>query len=258
MGSEMCIRDSKKVNHLKARTVSLLTDRDEAAEKLKEFERKKYTLKTKILAKAIEGEFSYENFIKNEKSATSAFKSLVKDGIIEIKEELLYRKPVKISDKNTGKAELGEEQKRAVDKVVNDYKSGIMGRYLLFGITGSGKTEVYMEIMEEVIRSGRQVIFLIPEIALSFQMVERLSARFGERISVMNSKMSQGERYDQYLRAKNGDIDIIVGPRSALFTPFSNLGLIIVDEEHEGSYKSSKTPRYHARETALYLSLIHI
>ena len=242
----------KKVNHIKARTVSLLTDRDEAAEKLKEFERKKYTLKTKILAMAIEGEFSYENFIKNEKSAASAFKSLVKDGIIEIKEELLYRKPVKISDKNTGKAELGEEQKRAVDKVVNDYKSGIMGRYLLFGITGSGKTEVYMEIMEEVIRSGRQVIFLIPEIALSFQMVERLSARFGERISVMNSKMSQGERYDQYLRAKNGDIDIIVGPRSALFTPFSNLGLIIVDEEHEGSYKSSKTPRYHARETALY------
>ena len=242
----------KKVSHIKARTVSLLIDRDEAAEKLKEFERKKYTLKTKILAKAIEGEFSYENFIKNEKSAASAFNSLVKDRIIEIKEELLYRKPVKISDKNTGKAELGEEQKRAVDKVVNDYKSGIMGRYLLFGITGSGKTEVYMEIMEEVIRSGRQVIFLIPEIALSFQMVERLSARFGERISVMNSKMSQGERYDQYLRAKNGDIDIIVGPRSALFTPFQNLGLIIVDEEHEGSYKSSKTPRYHARETALY------
>ena len=109
-----------------------------------------------------------------------------------------------------------------------------------------------MEIMEEVISQGKQVIFLIPEIALSFQMVERLSARFGERISIMNSRMSQGERYDQYLRAKYGDIDIIVGPRSALFTPFNNLGLIIVDEEHEGSYKSSKTPRYHAREVALY------
>ena len=242
----------RKIERIKERTVSLLKDREEAEDILREFERKKYTVKAKILRRAIESDFNYERFIKEEKAASSAFNSLTKDGIIEIKEELLYRKPVKTGEKNSDKVELNVEQKGAVDKVVDDYRKGINGRYLLFGITGSGKTEVYMEIMEEVISQGKQVIFLIPEIALSFQMVERLSARFGERISIMNSRMSQGERYDQYLRAKNGDIDIIVGPRSALFTPFEHLGLIIVDEEHEGSYKSSKTPRYHAREVALY------
>lgn len=242
----------RKIERIKERTVSLLKGREEAEDILREFERKKYTVKAKILRRAIEGDFNYERFIKEEKASSSAFNSLTKDGIIEIKEELLYRKPVKTADKLTSKVELNAEQKGAVDKVVDDYRKGINGRYLLFGITGSGKTEVYMEIMEEVISQGKQVIFLIPEIALSFQMVERLSARFGERISIMNSRMSQGERYDQYLRAKNGDIDIIVGPRSALFTPFEHLGLIIVDEEHEGSYKSSKTPRYHAREVALY------
>ena len=242
----------KKIERIKARTVSLLIDKEEAKAKLEEFERKKYTAKARVLKKAIEGDFSYEAFIKTKISSSAAFNSLVKDGIIEIKEELLYRKPVKTKEKNAVKTELNEEQKNAAKKIISDYKTGIMGKYLLFGITGSGKTEVYMEIMDEVIRTGRQVIFLIPEIALSFQMVERLSQRFGERISIMHSKMSAGERYDQYLRAKNGDIDIIVGPRSALFTPFENLGLIIVDEEHEGSYKSSKTPRYHAREVALH------
>lgn len=242
----------RKIERIKERTVSLLKDKEEAEDILREIERKKYTVKAKILRRAIEGDFNYESFIKEEKATASAFNSLTKDGIIEIKEELLYRKPVKTGEKNSDKVELNVEQKGAVDKVVDDYRKGINGRYLLFGITGSGKTEVYMEIMEEVISQGKQVIFLIPEIALSFQMVERLSARFGERISIMNSRMSQGERYDQYLRAKNGDIDIIVGPRSALFTPFEHLGLIIVDEEHEGSYKSSKTPRYHAREVALY------
>jgi len=242
----------KQVERIKARTVALLADKEVAREKLKEFVRKKYTAKARVLEKAIEGDFSYEEMMEAKKVSYATFNSLVKDGLIEIKEELLYRKPVKINEKNTLKPGLNEEQKKAATKVISDYNSGVMGKYLLFGITGSGKTEVYMEIMEEVIKSGRQVIFLIPEIALSFQMVERLSARFGERISIMNSRMSQGEKYDQYLRAKSGDIDIIVGPRSALFTPFNNLGLIIVDEEHEASYKSSKTPRYHAREVAIY------
>lgn len=242
----------KKIERIKERTVSLLIDIKEAKEKLAEFEKKKYSAKAKVIYRAIEGEFNYESFIKEKKVSSVTFNSLVKDGIIEIREELLYRKPVKVNEKNTEKVSLNKEQEEVVNKVINDYQSDIMGKYLLFGITGSGKTEVYMEIMEEVIRSGKQVIFLIPEIALSFQMVERLSKRFGERISIMNSRMSQGERYDQYLRAKNSDIDIIVGPRSALFTPFSNLGLIIVDEEHEGSYKSSKTPRYHAREVAIH------
>lgn len=99
-------------------------------------------------------------------------------------------------------------------------------------------------------KQGKQAIFLIPEIALTYQMVLRFYQRFGSRVSILHSRMSAGERYDQYEKAKNGEIDIMIGPRSALFTPFSNLGIIIIDEEHEESYKSETVPRYHARETA--------
>ena len=109
-------------------------------------------------------------------------------------------------------------------------------------------------MIEHVIKDGKQVIMLIPEIALTFQTVQRFYRRFGDRISIMNSRMSKGEKYDQFLRAMRGEIDIIIGPRSALFTPFAHLGLIVIDEEHENSYKSEVVPRYHARETAVYIA----
>lgn len=113
---------------------------------------------------------------------------------------------------------------------------------LLYGVTGSGKTEVYMELIETVLAKGRQVIVLIPEIALTYQTVERFSQRFGQGVSFMHSRLSAGERFDQFELARKGEISIVVGPRSALFTPFPNLGLIVIDEEHESSYKSEKTP----------------
>jgi len=137
---------------------------------------------------------------------------------------------------------------------MREYDQERHGTYLIHGITGSGKTEVYMELIGEVIRRGRQAIVLIPEIALTYQTVVRFYKRFGERVSVMNSALSAGERYDQCKRAKEGEIDVIIGPRSALFTPFPNLGLIVIDEEHEATYKSETTPKYHARETALEIA----
>lgn len=244
----------KKIERIKDRTVVLCVNHDIASEKLEEFTRKGHKAKARILEKAIEGNFNYENFIKETRTSRVSFTSLIDENLIKIKENFKYRNPIEFISMPQKKISLNKEQSEVAEKIKCDYKSKKMGKYLLFGITGSGKTEVYMDVMEEIIKSGKQVIFLIPEIALSFQMVERLATRFGDRISIMNSKMSQGERYDQYLRAIKGEIDIIVGPRSALFTPFSNLGLIIVDEEHDGSYKSFKTPRYHAREVALYLA----
>lgn len=146
---------------------------------------------------------------------------------------------------------LTDEQRAVVDAVKADMDAGVRKTYLLHGVTGSGKTEVYMELIAHVLTGGRQAIVLIPEIALTYQTVIRFKGRFGERVSFINSRLSDGERYDQFMRAKRGEVDVMIGPRSALFTPFPRLGMIIVDEEHENSYKSEASPRYHARETAI-------
>ncbi len=136
--------------------------------------------------------------------------------------------------------------------IFSEYEKGIRKTYLLQGVTGSGKTEVYMELIARITEEGKQAIVLIPEIALTFQTVRRFYERFGNRVSVMHSRLSDGERYDQFVRAREGSIDVMIGPRSALFTPFSQIGLIIIDEEHEGAYKSETVPRYDAREAAVY------
>ena len=131
---------------------------------------------------------------------------------------------------------------------------GTRKTYLIHGITGSGKTEVYLSLIEGMIERGKQCIMLIPEIALTYQTLLRFYKRFGDRVSVMNSTLSAGEKFDQWERARKGELDVIIGPRSALFVPFPDLGLIIMDEEHENSYKSETMPRYHARETARHLA----
>ena len=134
---------------------------------------------------------------------------------------------VSISVSYTHLPELNPFQREIADAVIGEYDRGIRRTYLLHGVTGSGKTEVYMELIAHVLSAGRQVIVLIPEISLTWQTVMRFYSRFGNRVSVMNSRMSAGERYDQYERARTGDIDIVIGPRSALFAPFENLGLIL-------------------------------
>lgn len=129
-------------------------------------------------------------------------------------------------------------------------------RYLLHGITGSGKTEVYLHVMDEVLRAGKQIIFLIPEISLTYQTVIRVSRRFKGRVAILNSRMSMGERFQQYQRCEKGEVDILIGPRSAAFAPFEHLGLIIMDEEHEGAYKSETAPRYETRDVAFHRAKI--
>lgn len=152
---------------------------------------------------------------------------------------------------------LNSEQQAALDTFIKDIESGESNTYLLYGITGSGKTEVYIEMTKHVVDKGCQAIILIPEIALTYQTVERFKRYFGERVAIMNSTLSNGTRYEYCEKARNGEIDVIIGPRSALFTPFSKLGLIVIDEEHESSYKSESVPKYHARDVALELSRMH-
>lgn len=195
----------------------------------------------------------------------STINSLEKQGALRVESVRVYRNPVlenAAADRlkaafGTDRPKLSNAQQKIVDSVLRDYDVGIRKTYLIHGITGSGKTEVYMNLIEGCLNRGRQAILLIPEIALTYQTVVRFLNRFGNRVSVLHSGLSAGEKYDQCERAKNGDIDVIIGPRSALFTPFDNVGLIIIDEEHEPSYKSETMPKYHARETAIYLASLH-
>lgn len=195
------------------------------------------------------------NIVKDKLGVSdSVIKTLEKHGIIKVESTREYRRP-QVYDKYKDKViELSDEQKDAVNTIYSHMESGESHTDLLYGVTGSGKTEVYMELIDRAVKKGQQAIVLIPEIALTFQTLMRFYARFGDRVSVIHSKLSDGEKFDQYEQAKNGKLDIIIGPRSALFTPFPNLGIIIIDEEHEGSYKSEKMPKYHAREVAEHIA----
>ena len=181
---------------------------------------------------------------------SSTLKSLEEAGFIKIQSISQYRNPVQVEQGEVANFKLSAEQQHIVDTIAADYEVGEAGKYYIHGITGSGKTAVYIELIAQTIRKGRQAIVLIPEISLTYQTLRRFYGRFGDKVSVMNSTLSQGEKYDQIVRAMKGDIQVIIGPRSALFTPFPNLGLVIMDEEHETSYKSELSPKYHAREVA--------
>ena len=185
---------------------------------------------------------------------SASIRAVEKKGIIVVEEKDELRNPLKNISEGKVPPTLNPLQTSVVERFMRDYEAGKRGTYLILGVTGSGKTEVYMEMMARVIAGGKQAIFLIPEISLTFQTVMRLYGRFGDRISILNSKMSIGEKHDQLERARRGEIDILIGPRSALFAPFERLGLIVIDEEHEPSYKSEQVPKYNTRETAIELA----
>lgn len=243
----------KAVKQVSKRTLRLLIPEDTAKVQIELFRKRNSTARARLLELLIDKkQLDFEVAVNQYKIGRPVIKALMQLNLIEIEEETKYRNPISNMNQQATSIQLTSEQQAIVDDFINDYRLGIRQTYLLHGITGSGKTEVYMDMISEVISEGKQVILLIPEIALTYQTVMRFYRRFGNRVTIMNSKMSQGERYDQSVRAKNGEIDICIGPRSALFTPFSNLGLIIIDEEHEGSYKSETVPKYHAREVAIY------
>lgn len=238
-----------------SRSIALKIDKVRARAQLALCEAKKQKAKARLfraLIDADEGTSLEYSFVTGKLSVSAAtIRALEQSGFIEVITQNGYRNPVEHMSVDTYDKVLNAAQQSVVDAIEGDIASGLRNTYLIKGVTGSGKTEVYMELIAHCIQSGRQAIVLIPEIALTYQTVMRFFSRFGNRVSIINSRLSNGERYDQFERAKNGDIDIMIGPRSALFTPFSNLGLIIIDEEHENSYKSESVPRYHAREVAI-------
>ena len=221
-------------------------------------EKKHQVAKARALYALAEEEIlPYELLNRKLNVAPATLQSLEKQGYLKIDTESLCRNPVKRMEETESRVMLSDTQKTIIEDVLNDYRAGEPRTYLLHGVTGSGKTEVYLGVIEQMIAMGRQAIVLIPEIALTYQTLLRFYKRFGDRVSVINSSLSKGEKYDQIRRAKNGEIDVIIGPRSALFTPFPKLGVIVVDEEHESSYKSESMPKYHARETAIQIASMH-
>ncbi|BCA84707.1 primosomal protein N' [Enterococcus saigonensis] len=182
----------------------------------------------------------------------------VKDGWLEILEVETYRDPFANHEfETTTNLALNTQQAKAVNKILTAYKKEQAETFLLEGITGSGKTEVYLQAIQHVLKDGKTAIMLVPEIALTPQMVERFKSRLKDAVAVLHSGLSQGERYDEWRKIERGKAQVVVGARSAIFAPLENIGLIIVDEEHEATYKQEEAPRYHARDLAIWRSRYH-
>lgn len=192
----------------------------------------------------------YNFAVKELKISSITLKRMEERAYINIGSKEVKNNIIGFIDRENTDIILNDEQRKILEDFSKDFNRLEFNTYLLHGITGSGKTQVYINLIEEVIKKGKQVIFLIPEISLTYQTVNRLISKFGNRVAIINSKLSGGEKYEQFEKARNSSVDIMVGPRSAIFAPFNNLGLIIIDEEHDGAYKNETIPRYDTREIA--------
>lgn len=202
-----------------------------------------------------QGQCSVKELLYMANTGMTTLNSLKDKGYIDFMDVEVKRDP--FANKNFlafPKPVPNKEQQIAINRIGNSIKNNINDKYLIHGITGSGKTEVYLQLIEKVIEKGKQGIVLVPEISLTPQTVSRFMGRFGDRIAVLHSNLSDGERYDEWRRIAMNEVDIVIGARSAIFAPFKNLGIIIIDEEHEHTYKSDQTPRYVATHVAEYRS----
>lgn len=196
------------------------------------------------------GEVSIRSLKKHAPSAATILKALEKSGHVKLFYKEIYRDPFGEPVAPDTPLELNRDQQRVVERIIGSLQSGFC-TYLLAGVTGSGKTEVYMHVAAEVIKRGLPVLVLVPEIALISQMERRFRARFGDQVALLHSGLSDGERFDQWLRVARGQATVAIGARSAIFAPFSKIGLLIVDEEHDTSYKQEGRLRYNARDLAM-------
>ena len=246
----------KSVQEKISRKVWLAVTKEEAEAVLAEMERKHQTARARVLKALLEQQSEQSGLdyaaAQKELGLTAATaRKLMELGLIRIEADTIFRNPIRPSEVQAHPFALYPAQQAIVEDVAARAAAGDLRPSLIHGVTGSGKTEVYMELIAAVLEQGKEAIVLIPEIALTFQTVLRFYRRFGDQVSIIHSKLSAGERYDQFERARRGEAKVMIGPRSALFTPFPRLGVIVIDEEHEGSYKSENAPRYHAREAAI-------
>ena len=228
----------------------------------KDFEEINFEIETKKLKS--EKQIKILNFVKDNEGCTipdiemftdcsrAIVNTLIKNEYLEIVEQKVERNPLETKNiENTSNLKLTQEQQEAFDKVSASIDYNEYEEFLLYGVTGSGKTEVYLQLIDKVIKKEKSAIVLVPEISLTPQMLDRFISRFGkEQIAVLHSKLSIGERHDEWERIKENKAKIVIGARSAIFAPVKDLGIIIIDEEHDSSYKSEASPKYDAKEVA--------
>ncbi|WP_438351474.1 primosomal protein N' [Paenibacillus sp. FA6] len=248
------IKDKLQKKTLKA--VNLIVSSDEAQHIIDQFPAKAIRQK-EVLQFILDSKdllpLPMKTIISALQVTSGTVKSLVDKGYVSVEDVEVLRDPYQGRHfKATAPLILTEEQQLAYDRVVHTLDERKHDVFLLHGVTGSGKTEIYLQSIQRCLEQGRQAIVLVPEISLTPQMVERFKGRFGNLVAVMHSRLSGGERYDEWRKIREGKASVVVGARSAVFAPFTNLGLIIVDEEHETSYKQEESPKYHARNVAVH------
>ena len=195
------------------------------------------------------GKYTKSELINEHSISQYKLNKLIENEVLSIEEESVFRYNDRVYNKDSAKTLTIEQE-----NIIREYINSDDKMFLLKGVTGSGKTEVYMKLVERVLLEEKSAIILVPEIALTPQMIERFKGRFGVNVALFHSKLSDGERFDEWFRVKEGKAKVIVGARSAIFLPAKNLGLIIIDEEHENTYKSEQNPKYQTKEVAEYLS----
>lgn len=236
------------------RVVEPIVRKDEMEEMLQALPSNAFNQKKLVyhLLKSNQGMIEAADLAKKAEVPASTIKALIKKGVLSEHMVEEYRDPYEHKNfERTSPLPLTKEQQAAMKPILHSIEHQSHETFLLYGVTGSGKTEVYLQAIQEVIKQGKEAIVLVPEIALTPQMVERFKGRFGSDVAVLHSRLSIGEQYDEWRKIQKKEVKVVVGARSAVFAPFEHLGIIIIDEEHESSYKQEEIPRYHAREVAI-------
>ncbi|MDI2589305.1 primosomal protein N' [Psychrobacillus sp. NEAU-3TGS] len=249
--------------HAKAKTIAkykVTADKEFIVEQLNGLTKQAVKQKELIewLLKQEQTSFTMKQLTELANATNSTVKAILEKGILEKETEEIYREITSLDYQDVDKRfKLTEEQTEALTKINHAQEHAENTTFLLHGITGSGKTEIYLNAIEHSILNGKQAIMLVPEISLTPQMTRRFMLRFGDQVAVMHSGLSIGEKYDEWRKIWRGEVKVVVGARSAIFAPFKNLGIIILDEEHESTYKQDDNPRYHARDVAIWRGEYH-